>query len=551
VRDEERGLVVGQRDDGAGRCEQAEALVVGGQPPEQRAERRERGHVISLRQLAIIRAMSARACEVCQQLNDAERAACVRCGAALAVASGLSSTASIDVAGEVRPPAPEDRTGQVFLHYRVDGPLGAGGMGVVYRGTDLKLGRPVALKFLAAQRAGDPAARQRFIREARAASALDHPNIATLYDIDEVDGTAFLSMALYDGESLKACLARGPLPADEAERIFRGVAAGLGAAHAAGIVHRDVKPANIMLTSDGRVILLDFGLAKLVTPAAGEDEVTRAGAVVGTIAYMAPEQLRAEPPDGRTDLWALGAVLHEMLSGRPPFGAGTVAQISARILIGAPGPLPPGAPARLARLVERLLARAPEARPADAAQALALLDENVAASSSPAPAGLTQSAGASTVAATPKARRRRRPLALLLGGLVAVGLLAFGAAHLARTAPGHRPPPAAVVRPPPVEPPPARPEPGRVTASADAEDARWWLDGQLVASEVGRVTLAGLPAGPHTLRVEAPGRVARESRFDLAPGQALDLPLVLAQKAPPEKPRSPRRPPAVPWPPPE
>jgi serine/threonine protein kinase/Tfp pilus assembly protein PilF len=206
--------------------------------------------------------------------------------------------------------------GQTVSHYRILEELGGGGMGVVYKARDTKLDRTVALKFLPAELTRDPDAKKRFTREARAASALQHNNICTIHEIDETeDGRLFIVMDCYDGETLKDRIARGPLPVEQAVEIISHVADGLSEAHASGMVHRDIKPANIMVTGKGVVKILDFGLAKL----AGATRVTKSGWMVGTAAYMSPEQARGEELDARSDIWSLGAVLYEMLTGEHPF----------------------------------------------------------------------------------------------------------------------------------------------------------------------------------------------------------------------------------------
>ncbi len=205
-----------------------------------------------------------------------------------------------------------DMAGSLASRYRILGPIGIGGMGVVYRAEDTRLGRRVALKFLPPMLTPNSRAKARFLNEARAASALDHPNICTIYEVGETaEGQLYLAMACYEGETLKRRLERGPLETAEALHIALQVARGLAKAHSQGIVHRDIKPANLMITADGIVKILDFGIAKL-------PEQTRGGPLLGTPGYMSPEHARGEEVDARTDVWSLGAVLHEMLTGRPP-----------------------------------------------------------------------------------------------------------------------------------------------------------------------------------------------------------------------------------------
>jgi dienelactone hydrolase len=208
--------------------------------------------------------------------------------------------------------------GKTLSHYRVLERLGGGGMGAVYKALDTRLDRHVAIKLLPLSLTDDDEARARFTREARAASALDHPNICTIYDIDSTDdGQLFIAMAFYDGETIKGRLTRGPMPVPEALDVAIQVGQGLAKAHEAGIVHRDIKPANVMLTRDGLAKIVDFGVAKL----AGSTDLTRTGASPGTVAYMSPEQLQGGEATPESDVWALGATLFEMLTGRPPFEA--------------------------------------------------------------------------------------------------------------------------------------------------------------------------------------------------------------------------------------
>ena len=206
--------------------------------------------------------------------------------------------------------------GKTLSHYRILEHLGGGGMGVVYKAQDLRLDRPVALKFLPHELTADPEARHRFAHEAKAVSALQHNAICTIHDIDETDdGQMFIVMDFYEGETLKKKIERGPMPLEEVLLIGSQIADGLAAAHEAGMVHRDIKPANILVTRRGEVKILDFGIARL----AGQTRLTRDGAAPGTLAYMSPEQLRGEEVDRRTDLWSAGVVLYEMLTARLPF----------------------------------------------------------------------------------------------------------------------------------------------------------------------------------------------------------------------------------------
>ena len=225
--------------------------------------------------------------------------------------------------------------GTSVSHYRIISHIGAGGMGTVYLAEDTNLKRRVALKFLSPGTVHDPEAAARLLREARAASALDHPHIATLYEIGDHAGQPFIAMAHYQGETLAARLAHGQMPVGEIARILAQLADALDAAHTAGIVHRDLKPSNLMLTTTGQLKVLDFGLAKIETPETAT-QLTAAGSTVGTAAYMSPEQAAGETVDARSDLWSLGVVTYEMLAGRPPFNGTSALAIIHAVLTETP-----------------------------------------------------------------------------------------------------------------------------------------------------------------------------------------------------------------------
>ena len=271
-------------------------------------------------------------------------------------------------------------TGHSISHFRVLEPLGTGGMGVVYRAEDTRLDRPVALKFLLPHIGLDAVAKARFLREARSVAALDHPNLCTVHEVGESeDGRLFLAMTLYRGEPLKIRLARdGTLPVDEALAISRQIAEGLSCAHEAGIVHRDLKPGNVMLLPDGTVKIFDFGLAKV-----RDQSLSSSNARMGTAAYMAPEQMRGATVDTRADLWALGVVLYEMLTGTRPFTGEHDVAIAHAILHSDPKPpsiLRPDVPRGIDDVVLALLNKDAADRPASAQELVARLDRGTKSS---------------------------------------------------------------------------------------------------------------------------------------------------------------------------
>ena len=244
--------------------------------------------------------------------------------------------------------------------YEIVSSLGQGGMGAVYRARDLKLGREVAIKVLAPELASDSERLRRFEQEARAASALSHPNIVHIYDVGESDGTRYIAMELAEGVTLRRVLAEGPLSAERLLDVARQLADGLAKAHATGIVHRDLKPENVMVSEDGLVKILDFGLAKLSLPAwAIGSEMptlarTRHGMLIGTVEYMSPEQASGKSADSRSDQFSLGLILYEMATGKIAFQRETAAQTLASIIESAPQPmarLNPSLPHGLDRIV--------------------------------------------------------------------------------------------------------------------------------------------------------------------------------------------------------
>jgi Tol biopolymer transport system component len=309
--------------------------------------------------------------------------------------------------------------------------LGSGGMGVVYRAEDERLRRAVAIKVLPPELTRDNDAKERFVLEAQAASALDHPNICTIYEIDETpDGQVFLVMAYYEGETLKRKIDRGPLKLDDALDYGIQIAQGLKKAHDSGIVHRDIKPGNVLVTPDGFVKIVDFGLAKLVKGSA----LTRTGVVMGTVNYMSPEQALGHTGDQRTDLWSLGVLLYEMIAGQAPFRGDSEIAVAHAI---AHTPTPPltsvraGLPIEVDRIVGRALAKSPDDRYQTAADLLSELRRLRRETDGQTSSGRTSSRPTGGPAHEPALAPSRGRIAVLAGALVVAGI-AIGYALLSR-----------------------------------------------------------------------------------------------------------------------
>ena len=334
-------------------------------------------------------------------------------------------------AGPAQPGSPPSLIGTTFGHFRIEEELGGGGMGVVYRARDMHLDRQVALKFLTAPLAQDSRARSRFLVEARAASRIDHPNICTVHEIGETrDGRIFIAMAHYGGETLDRRIQRGPLPLAEALDVAVQTARGLASAHAHEVIHRDIKPANLIVTPEGLVKILDFGTAKT-----GDAALTQAGSVVGTAAYMSPEQAEGDPIDHRTDLWSLGTVLYEMIAGTPPFQGAAPSAVIYSILCEEPTPLlelDPELPAELDAVARRLLEKDARKRYSSAEELLDDLETVAAvvgAPLTPAPTGVRRPVGGVKPARRiPLAAGAVLALAVVLLMLRALGVLGGGAA---------------------------------------------------------------------------------------------------------------------------
>ena len=311
--------------------------------------------------------------------------------------------------------------GQTLGHYRILEKIGSGGMGEVYRARDEQLGREVALKVLPAQLLADDSARKLLIREARTASALNHPNICTIHDVGETDGRNFIVMEYVRGRPLSEQIGEGGLPAEKVIRYGEQIADGLAHAHEHGVIHRDLKTSNIMITPEARAKVLDFGLAKrhaiegMTEQTHSQDSRVDEGAGVGTMHYTAPEVLRGEPADARSDIWALGVVLYEMTAGKRPFHGKTAYELSSHILHEQPKELPPTVPPILRGVIEKCLTKSPAERYQHASEVRAAL--GTLGIETPTP----KSSVRAVAEATSRLRDRRR--LFILGGAFCVVLL--------------------------------------------------------------------------------------------------------------------------------
>jgi serine/threonine protein kinase/Flp pilus assembly protein TadD len=356
----------------------------------------------------------ARVCPRCRTDNPDDVARCLRCGAGLP-SPDLSGLTATSVTPVIKRLPGGTRLGGKYV---IRGEIGRGGMGVVYKAEDTQLKRTVALKFLSPDSARDPVSMMRLMNEARTASALNHPNICTIYEVGEAEGSPFIAMEYVEGRPLDRLIASDGLPDADVYRFGSSIAEGLQHAHEHAVIHRDLKTANIIVTPEGRAKILDFGLAKrledteLQQVTMSKLSLTQDGLVAGTLPYLAPELLHGRSADVRSDIWALGIVLFQMISGRLPFEGKTGFALTSAILRDPPAPLPPRTPTGLRPIVERCLEKDPEQRYQSASavqRALEILARSEASGPTTSPAG---------------SRRRRLRWALATTGLCLAGIMA-------------------------------------------------------------------------------------------------------------------------------
>jgi TolB-like protein/predicted Ser/Thr protein kinase len=357
-------------------------------------------------------------CPKCHHENPDDTIYCGKCATALKSAEEISITKTL-----ITPKERLQKGSTIVGRYKIIEELGRGGMGVVYKAEDTKLKRTVALKFLPQELTHIPDVKERFMREAQAAAALDHPNICTVYEFDEAEEKTFISMAYVEGQSLKKKIESGPLELDEALRIATQVAEGLQKAHENGVVHRDIKSANIMVTEGEQAKIMDFGLARMT----GGTLITKEGMTMGTIAYMSPEQARGEEVDQRTDIWSLGVVLNEMLTGQLPFRGEHEQAVVYSILKEKPKPVTdarPEIPVSIEQVIDKALEKNPDKR---YQEIVALLDDLKSISAGIVPEEIKTRLR--------KAKLRKRKRAFLYGGAAGLVIAAVVIALLFLTGP--------------------------------------------------------------------------------------------------------------------
>jgi serine/threonine protein kinase len=320
--------------------------------------------------------------------------------------------------------------GRTMLHYQIQSVIGQGGMGKVYKARNVSLSKTCAIKFLPKEFASqDPTLVQRFLREARSAAAVEHPNVLPVHSVGKVQEDYYIEMQYVDGSTLHGILKqRGRMEASEAARIVRDVALGLAAAHEKGIIHRDVKPGNVMVSAKGHVFIMDFGLAKM---AEGTSALTRKGTVLGTPLYMSPEQAMARPLDARTDIYSLGAMFYHLLTGSPPYVSKTALEIVGQHIKGPipdPASLVPDTPPLFSAMIQKMMAKNVDDRYASCAEIAQELDAFLSgAGTGPVPAAAGP-AGTRVLRALPVKGRQRRLWPVIIG--VAVAAAAIGAVIL-------------------------------------------------------------------------------------------------------------------------